>query len=109
MGLPGIVLSDGGMLFTDKSIPSTDLHWTYEKEVVDMKVKNLNKRQRKVLNACFDGWFMSGEYRAIFDDHERHFSADSPVILFKDVDRWYASHEANHGDSHLLVKCVKAA
>ena len=31
------------------------------------------------------------------------------VILFNDVDKWFTSHEENHADAHLLVKCVKAA
>ena len=28
------------------------------------KIKEMSKRQRKVLDACHNGWFMSGEYRA---------------------------------------------
>ena len=27
--------------------------------------------------------------------------------LYRDIERWYASHAANHGDSHLLVKCTR--
>ena len=27
------------------------------------KIKDMSKRQRKVLDACHNGWFMSGEYR----------------------------------------------
>ena len=52
---------------------------------------------------------MSGEYRALFDGHERRFWADSPKMLFNDVDQWFSAHEQNHADSHLLVKCVRAA
>ena len=37
------------------------------------KVKNMGRRQRKVREACHNGWFMSGEYRALFDNHERRF------------------------------------
>lgn len=73
------------------------------------KVKNMGRRQRKVREACHNGWFMSGEYRALFDGHERRFWADSPSILFNDVDQWFSAHEQNHVDSHLLVKCVRAA
>lgn len=73
------------------------------------KVRNMDRRQRKVFDACRNGWFMSGEYRALFDGHERRFWADSPNILFKDVDRWFSTHEQHHEDSHLLVKCVRAA
>ena len=68
-----------------------------------MKIKNLSRLQKKVLDACMDGWFMSGEYTAMFDNHRRSFEADSPLWLYRDIERWYASHAANHGDSHLLV------
>ncbi len=74
-----------------------------------MKVKDMNSRQRKVYDACSNGWFMSGQYRARFDEHERTFWADSPRLLYRDVDQWYSDHEANHAESHLLVTCVKAA
>lgn len=73
------------------------------------KIKEMSKRERKVLDACHNGWFMSGEYRALVDGHERRFWADSQKLLFKDVDEWFSSHEQNHADSHLLVKCVCAA
>ena len=74
-----------------------------------MSTKDLNERQRKVLTACRNGWFMSGTYRALFDEHERRFEADSPTILYRAVDEWYSAHEENHADSHLLVKCEMAA
>jgi hypothetical protein len=45
----------------------------------------------------------------MFDNHRREFWADSKKILFNDVDKWFTSHEENHADAHLLVKCVKAA
>ncbi|SES65380.1 hypothetical protein SAMN05216348_101330 [Olsenella sp. KH3B4] len=72
-----------------------------------MKIKNLSRLQKKVLDACMNGWFMSGEYTATFDNHRRSFEADSPLWLYRDIERWYASHAANHGDSHLLVKCTR--
>lgn len=74
-----------------------------------MKPSELSVRERKVFDACLDGWFMSGEYAAMFDGHRRHFEADSPKSLFRAIDRWFATHEANHGTAHLLVKCVKPA
>ena len=70
------------------------------------KIKDMSKRERKVLNACHNGWFMSGEYLALVDGHERRFWKG---LLFKDVDEWFSSHEQNHADSPLLVKCVCAA
>ena len=62
-----------------------------------MKIKNLSRLQKKVLDACMDGWFMSGEYTAMFDNHRRSFEADSPLWLYRDIERWYGSHAANHG------------
>ena len=50
---------------------------------------------------------MSGEYTAMFDNHRRSFEADSPLWLYRDIERWYGSHAANHGGSHLLVKCTR--
>ena len=72
-----------------------------------MNIKNLSRLQKKVLDACMDGWFMSGEYTAMFDNHRRSFEADSPLWLYRDIERWYGSHAANHGGSHLLVKCTR--
>jgi hypothetical protein len=72
-----------------------------------MKIRDLSRLQKKVLDACMNGWFMSGEYTAMFDDHRRSFEADSPLWLYRDIERWYESHAANHGDSHLLVKCTR--
>lgn len=74
-----------------------------------MKVKEMNSGQRRVFDACSNGWFISGVYAAMFDEHRREFCADSKKILFNDVDKWFASHERHHADAHLLVKCVKAA
>lgn len=75
-----------------------------------MKVKyqEMNVRERKVFDSIYNGWYLSGKYRALLDGHERMFEADSPSILFHAVDKWYASHETNHGDARLLVKCVEA-
>ena len=74
-----------------------------------MKIKDMNSDQRRVFDACYNGWFVSGQYAAMFDNHRREFCADSKKILFNDVDKWFTSHEENHADAHLLVKCVKAA
>lgn len=73
------------------------------------KIKDMNRRQRKVLDACYNGWFMGGEYRAFVDGHQHSFWADSKQLLFNDVDKWFSSHEQNHAESPLLVKCVRAA
>ena len=51
-----------------------------------MKIKNLSRLQKKVLDACMDGWFMSGEYTAMFDNHRRSFEADSPLWLYRDME-----------------------
>lgn len=70
-------------------------------------IKSLNKCQRKVLNACYDGWWMSGVYTAQFANHRRTFEADSPTILFADVNRWFESHAKNHANDRVLVRCVR--
>ena len=59
-----------------------------------MSIKNLNDKQRKVYEACRNGWFVGGEYRAKFDNHEKRFFADSPSWLFREVDDWFASQES---------------
>ena len=70
-------------------------------------IKNMCSRELKVCKSVYDGWFMSGKYCVKFDNHERYFEADSPGILFKEIDRWFEHHERNHMDSHMLVKCVE--
>ena len=62
-----------------------------------MSIKNLNENQRKVYEACRNGWLVGGEYRAKFDNHEKDFFADSPSWLFREVDA------KNHSDSSILV------
>jgi hypothetical protein len=71
-------------------------------------VSAMCNREIKVCESVRNGWYMSGLYRALVDEHERYFEADSPGILFNEVDGWFLSHERNHADSHLLVKCVEA-
>ena len=71
-----------------------------------MKVKNLNDSQRKVYDACRNGWFIGGAYRATIDNHEHHFYADSLSWLFRDVNDWFESHAAHHANSSLLVKSL---
>ncbi|MCI6681098.1 hypothetical protein [Parafannyhessea umbonata] len=73
-----------------------------------MRIKDMSKRQRRVFDACSNGWFVSGVYTAMFDDHKRDFAVDSLGMLYGGVENWFGEHATNHGDSHLLVKCVKA-
>jgi hypothetical protein len=70
-------------------------------------VKYMNRRELKVCKSVYNGWFMSGKYSVKVGNHERYFEADSPGILFKEIDRWFVRHERNHMDSHMLVKCVQ--
>lgn len=71
------------------------------------KLREMTHRERTVLKACNDGWWMSGRYVASFDNHERTFEADSTPILFNDVYKWYQSHEEHHGGARVLVRCVQ--
>lgn len=69
-----------------------------------MSLKNLDDSQRKVYNACRNGWLVGGTYRAIFDNHEHEFFADSPAWLFREVFGWFDSHALHHGDAGIVVK-----
>ena len=73
------------------------------------QIKDMSRRERKVFEACYNGWYLSGEYRAVFFGHERRFEADSIYQLYKDLEAWFASHAENHGNDVLLVKLSKAA
>lgn len=73
-----------------------------------VKIRELDARQRRIYDSCLDGWFMSGVYHASFDDHRRTFRADSPSILFHDIEAWYDSHREHHENARLLVKCLQA-
>ncbi|MCH3967865.1 MAG: hypothetical protein PHR15_01290 [Atopobiaceae bacterium] len=73
-----------------------------------MKSKMTDAQDRKVLQACRNGWFMSGTYRVLFDNHERTFDADSTGILFSSVNKWFKSHKARHANADVVVKCIKA-
>ena len=77
---------------------------------MDMKqIMSMTRRERKVFEACYNGWYLSGEYRAVFFGHERRFEADTLRQLYKDVSAWFDTHAENHGDDILLVKLDKAA
>lgn len=73
-----------------------------------LRIKDMSKQQRRVFDACSNGWFVSGVYTAMFDDHKRDFAVDSLGMLYDGVENWFGEHAADHGGSHLLVKCVKA-
>ena len=45
-----------------------------------MRIKDMSKQQRRVFDACNNGWFVSGVYTAMFDDHKRDFAVDSLEI-----------------------------
>ena len=73
------------------------------------QVKDMSRLERKVFEACYNGWYLSGQYRAVFFGHERKFEADSIHQLYKEVEAWFASHAEHHGNDILLVKLDKAA
>lgn len=72
------------------------------------KYSEMNPTQKRIYNACHNGWFMGGHYRALFDDHQRDFYADSAAILAHEIEPWYAKHEQHHVNAPILVKCVQA-
>ena len=71
------------------------------------KICDMDNRQLKVFNAVYNGWYMSGKYLALLDDHAHVFYADSIPILYGEVEKWYARHERYHGNKQLLVKCIE--
>ena len=73
------------------------------------QIKDMSRLERKVFEACYNGWYLSGEYRAVFFGHERRFEADSIRQLTRDVSAWFASHAEHHADDILLVKLNKVA
>ena len=66
--------------------------------------KDREQRARKAFDASFNGWFMSGAYRAQFFEHERRFEAETLRELADKVTRWFESHADRHGNDILLVK-----
>ena len=71
-----------------------------------MKRSDMSDSQRKVYDACRNGWFVGGEYRAMFDGHERRFFADSIGWLYNEVNQWFESHSAHHANAALVVKSL---
>lgn len=68
------------------------------------QVKDMSRLERKVFEACYNGWYLSGQYRAVFFGHEHRFEADTIRQLTKEVLAWFASHAEHHGNDILLVK-----
>lgn len=72
------------------------------------QVKDMRQLERKVFEACYNGWYLSSQYKAVFFGHERLFEADSIRLLAREVEKWFASHAEHHGNDILLVKYHKA-
>jgi hypothetical protein len=73
------------------------------------QIKDMDRLERKVFEACYNGWYLSGEYRAVFFGHERRFEADTVRELWSKVECWFESHREGHEQDILLVKFDKAA
>lgn len=71
------------------------------------QIKDMSNLERKVFEACYNGWYLSGEYRAVFFGHERRFEAVTIRQLAREVEAWFASHAEHHGNDILLVKYDK--
>lgn len=69
--------------------------------------KSMSKSEKKVANACHNGWWLSGTYEVSFGGHRRRFTADSKGILFNQASRWYETHIKHHADDHVLVRCIQ--
>lgn len=70
------------------------------------KFRDMSDREKKVLTACRNGWWLSGVYEAVFDEHRRKFTADSIPELYKSVLGWHGQHIENHADANILVRCT---
>lgn len=77
-----------------------------DKGIDDTTRNRISDTDRKIRDACRNGWWMSGRYCVKFDEHERVFVADSEQSLIRHVSKWYATHEHNHENAHVLVKCI---
>ena len=72
------------------------------------RIKDMNYLERKVFEACYNGWYLSGEYRAVFFGHEHRFEADTIRQLTKEVESWFSKHQEHHANDILLVKYSRA-
>ncbi|MDD5800595.1 MAG: hypothetical protein PUD09_08165 [Coriobacteriales bacterium] len=72
------------------------------------KYNEMNATQRNVYDACCNGWFMGGRYRAHLNGSQHDFFADTAHILAREVEPWYAKHQERHAGGNLVVKCVQA-
>lgn len=73
-----------------------------------MKYNEMTATQKGIYDACHNGWFMGGRYRAHLDGCQHDFFADTAGILAREVEPWYNKHLAHHAGSNLVVKCVQA-
>jgi hypothetical protein len=73
---------------------------------VPIKASTLTDEQKKIRDSVYNGWYMSGTYRAIFDGKHQEIEADSCKSLTKGVSQWLEGMSAAVNDMHLLVKCV---
>lgn len=71
------------------------------------KYSELKPAQKRIYDACSNGWYMGGKYRALLDGHQHDFFADTKSILAREIEPWYAGHQEHHGQAPLLVKCVQ--
>lgn len=71
--------------------------------------RDMDKFEKKVFDAAYDGWNMSGVYKVTFKDHSRKFRADSRRWLARDIKRWYDQHLENHANDRIIVRMLQAA
>ena len=72
------------------------------------QIKDMGRLERKVFESCYNGWYLSGQYKAVFFGHEHRFEADTIRELSRAVEKWFASHAENHANDILLVKYDRA-
>lgn len=71
--------------------------------------RDMDRMEKKVYDAAYAGWNMSGVYNVSFKGHNRTFRADSLRWLARDIKTWYDMHIDNHADDHIVVRMLQAA
>lgn len=71
--------------------------------------RKMNPLEKKIFDAAYNGWNMSGIYKVTFEGHSRTFRADSHRWLARDIESWFTKHLENHANDTIIVRMLAAA
>jgi hypothetical protein len=71
--------------------------------------RDTDKIEKKVFDAAYNGWNMSGVYEVMFNGHSRTFRADSRRWLARDIKSWFDLHLEHHKNGSIVVRMLEAA